>query len=136
MVMPGRRLRRTSVFSMVSFPFGYRRVLSQRRPGASNRKSRRFPERRRKRMELGKLGVWLSQEMLSAKDAQAQARRVEAWGYRTLWHPEAAGRDVMVHAGLVLAHTNSLILATGIANIYGRDPYTCASGQLALAEAS
>jgi probable F420-dependent oxidoreductase len=88
------------------------------------------------RMELGKLGVWLSQEMLSAQAAQEQAWRMEALGYRTLWHPEAMGRDVMVHSALVLSHTNTLNLATGIANIYGRDPFTCANGQRALAEAS
>jgi probable F420-dependent oxidoreductase len=87
-------------------------------------------------MQIGKLGVWLSQEMLTADAAAAQARRIEAWGYGALWHPEALGRNVMVHAGLLLARTTSLVVATGIANIYGRDPLSCAGGQMTLAEAS
>jgi probable F420-dependent oxidoreductase len=87
-------------------------------------------------MHIGKLGVWMSQEMLTAADAAAQARRIEAWGYGTLWQPEAVGRNVLVHSGWLLAHTTSLVVATGIANIYGRDPMACAGAQLALAEAS
>ena len=42
-------------------------------------------------MNIGKLGVWLSQEMLTAADAAAQARRIETWGYGALWQPEAGG---------------------------------------------
>ncbi len=87
-------------------------------------------------MEIGKLGVWMSQEMLTAADAVAQARRVEAWGYKALWQPEAVGRNVLVHSGWLLAHTTSLVVATGIANIYARDPMACAGAQIALAEAS
>lgn len=87
-------------------------------------------------MTIGKLGVWMSQEMLTAADAVAQARRVEAWGYGALWQPEALGRNVLVHSGWILAHTTALTVATGIANIYGRDPMACAGAQLALAEAS
>ena len=87
-------------------------------------------------MNIGKLGVWLSQEMISAADAAAQARRIEAWGYGALWQPEAVGRNVLVHAGLLLANTTSLVVATGIANIYARDPMACAAAQKTLAEAS
>lgn len=87
-------------------------------------------------MDIGKLGVWMSQEGLSAADAAAQAKRIEAWGYKALWQPEAVGRNVLVHSMWLLAHTTKLNIATGIANIYARDPMACASAQLALAEAS
>jgi probable F420-dependent oxidoreductase len=87
-------------------------------------------------MNIGKLGVWLSQEMLTAAEAAAQARRIEAWGYGALWQPEAVGRNVLVHAGFLLAGTTSLVVATGIANIYARDPMACAAAQKTLAEAS
>jgi probable F420-dependent oxidoreductase len=87
-------------------------------------------------MKIGKLGVWLSQEMLTASEAAAQAKRIEAWGYGALWQPEAVGRNVLVHAGLLLANTTSLVVATGIANIYARDPMACAAAQKTLAEAS
>jgi probable F420-dependent oxidoreductase len=87
-------------------------------------------------MDIGKLGVWMSQEGLSAADAATQAKRLEAWGYKTLWQPEAVGRNVLVHSMWLLAHTTKLNIATGIANIYARDPMACATAQLALAEAS
>ena len=87
-------------------------------------------------MQIGKLGVWTSQEMLSAADAAAQARRIETWGYGALWQPEAVGRNVLVHSAWLLAHTSKLVVATGIANIYARDPMACAAAQLTLAEAS
>jgi probable F420-dependent oxidoreductase len=87
-------------------------------------------------MQIGKLGVWMSQETLSAADAVAQAQRIEAWGYGALWQPEAVGRNVLVHSAWLLAHTSRLVVATGIANIYGRDPMACAAAQLTLAEAS
>lgn len=88
-------------------------------------------------MRIGKLGVWTAQTALSAADAAAQARRVEAWGYGALWHPEpASGRNVLAHAGLLLSQTTSLVVATGIASIYARDAITGAAGQLTLAEAS
>ena len=87
-------------------------------------------------MKVGKLGVWASTESMSATDAAAFARRVENWGYGALWLPEAVGRDVLVHASWLLANTDSLIVATGIANIYARDAAAMAAGQLTLAEQS
>src|ERR1700735_187940 len=87
-------------------------------------------------MRIGKLGVWASTENMTAADAAAFAKRVEAWGYSALWLPEAVGRNVLVHSSWLLANTKSLIVATGIANIYARDPMAMAAAQLALAEQS
>ncbi len=73
---------------------------------------------------LGKLGVWSFIDHLTAPDAVAFARQVEDWGYPTLWLPEAVGRDpfaIIVH---LAAHTEQLVFATGIANIYARDAMT------------
>ena len=42
-------------------------------------------------MKLGKLGVWNAMDSMSAADAAAFAKRVEAWGYSALWLPEAGG---------------------------------------------
>jgi probable F420-dependent oxidoreductase len=87
-------------------------------------------------MDIGRLGVWASTESMSAAEAAAFAKRVEAWGYPALWLPEAVGRNVLVHAAWLLANTETLVIATGIANIYARDPMTMAAGQLTLAEQS
>jgi probable F420-dependent oxidoreductase len=87
-------------------------------------------------MKIGKLGVWASTENMTATNAAAFAKRVEAWGYSALWLPEAVGRNVLVHSSWLLANTKSLIVATGIANIYARDPMAMAAAQMALAEQS
>jgi len=87
-------------------------------------------------MKIGKLGVWASLETMSAPDAAAFAKRVETWGYSALWVPEAMGRNVLVHSSWLLANTTRLIVATGIANIYARDPMAMVGAQLALAEQS
>jgi probable F420-dependent oxidoreductase len=87
-------------------------------------------------MELGRLGVWVGMDGMSAAAAAAFARRVEERGYGALWIPEGRGRNALVHASWLLSHCERLIVATGIANIYVRDPMAMASGQRALAEQS
>jgi alkanesulfonate monooxygenase SsuD/methylene tetrahydromethanopterin reductase-like flavin-dependent oxidoreductase (luciferase family) len=57
-------------------------------------------------------------------------------GYRVLWTPEAWGREPFVHGGYLLAKTDQLIYATGIANIWARDPMTMACAAKTLAEAA
>jgi probable F420-dependent oxidoreductase len=75
-------------------------------------------------MNLGKLGVWTHVDHLSARDAAAFAQRAERWGYSAFWIPEAVGRDPFALIGYLAAQTEHMILATGIANIYARDPMT------------
>lgn len=87
-------------------------------------------------MQIGRLGVWASMDGMTAAAAAGFAQRVEGWGYSALWVPESRGRNVLVIAGWLLANTKTLTVATGIANIYARDPQATASGQLALAEQS
>lgn len=87
-------------------------------------------------MELGRLGVWQSTDAMTAVEAADFARRVEAWGYRVLWIPEARGRNALVHSAWLLARTTKLIVATGIANIYGRDAQAMASAAAGLNEQS
>src|SRR5260370_39315406 len=87
-------------------------------------------------MELGKLGVWISMDGMTATAAAAFAKRVEEWGYAALWMPESRGRNALVHSSWLLANTQRLIVATGIANIYARDAMAMANGQRGLAEQS
>src|SRR5262245_3770538 len=87
-------------------------------------------------MKLGKLGVWASLDGMTSADALAFAQRVEQRGFRTLWTPESRGRNVLVNAAWLLAGTSSLIVATGIANIYARDAVATANAQRGLNEQS
>ena len=84
--------------------------------------------------EISGLGVWSWLDALSAPDAGAFARRIEAWGYSALWIPEAVGRDPFALLGYLAANTQKLVLATGIAGIYSRDPMTMRAAQQTVGE--
>jgi probable F420-dependent oxidoreductase len=88
------------------------------------------------KMQIGRLGVWTWLDSLSAPEAADFARRIEAWGYSALWIPEAIGRDPFSLLGYLAANTRTLLLATGIANIYARDPMSMRAIQQTLAELS
>ena len=83
-------------------------------------------------MELGRLGVWIGMDGVSAAAAAAFAERVEERGYGALWIPEGRGRNALVLSSWLLCHTKRLIVATGIASIYARDAMAMAGGQRAL----
>ena len=87
-------------------------------------------------VDIGRIGVWSgvfdAHPMSAVQDACVE---IEAMGYSTVWLPEAVGRDPFVVAGACLAATSTLRLATGIANIYARDPMTTVACQRTLAEA-
>ena len=61
---------------------------------------------------------------------------LEKRGYGALWTPESRGRNVLVNAAWLLAGTSSLVIATGIANIYARDAMATANAQRGLNEQS
>ncbi len=71
--------------------------------------------------DLGKLGVWSFIDTMSSREAVQFVRQLESWGYGTLWVPEAVGRDPFSIISFLAAHTEKLVFATGIANIYARD---------------
>lgn len=83
---------------------------------------------------LGKLGVWTFVDYFPIPDVVKLARQLEQWGYAALWTPEVVGRDPFSQIAYLLAHTEKLVYATGIANIYGRDPLTMNAVQKTLAE--
>ncbi len=87
-------------------------------------------------MEIGRLGVWSILDGMTAGETSAFARKVEGLGYSAMWIAEAVGREPFAHAGYLAAHTQRLIIATGIANIWARDPMTMIAGARTLAELS
>lgn len=87
-------------------------------------------------MDLGKLGVWTWLDHLPAPQAIEFAGRLEEWGYGALWLPEAVGRDPFALIGYLAGQTETLKFATGIANIYARDPMLMRSIRETLGEAT
>jgi probable F420-dependent oxidoreductase len=87
-------------------------------------------------VEPGRYGVFAGP--LNDKPAAIQrdfARRMERLGYGTLWVGEGLGPEVFARSAILLAATEGLVVATGIANIWARDPTAMANGGRTLAEA-
>ena len=80
--------------------------------------------------------MWAALDALTAAQAAGLAKRSEAWGYGALWTPEAFGREVFSSSAWLLANTSTLIVASGIANIYARDAFSAACAQKGLNEQS
>jgi probable F420-dependent oxidoreductase len=70
----------------------------------------------------GTIGVWtFAHETMPAERSGNIAAELESLGFAAMWLPEAWGREAFTNAGLMLAATTSLTVATGIANIWARD---------------
>src|SRR5437588_7958841 len=84
----------------------------------------------------GRIGVFAG--ALSGLPAAVQrevAAEMERLGYGTLWYGESIGRETFVQAAIFLAATSRLVVASGIANIWARDPMAMAAGGRSLVEA-
>ncbi len=89
------------------------------------------------RERLGRVGVWSF--ALQAHGAAAERNavgRYEALGYTSTWFPESIGsKEAFAHAAVLLGGSSRMIVATGIASIYVRDPMAMMNGARTLAEA-
>ncbi len=85
----------------------------------------------------GRVGIW-SGRLQRRPTAQAVDLAAE-WddlGYGALWVPESpAGKDVLTFASILLGATARIALATGIANIWARDPVAMASARKTIGDA-
>lgn len=89
-----------------------------------------------KNFDLGRVGIWTGVlDAVPSAEARRIAAGLEELGFPTLWIPETIGRDPFVSASLLLSATETLRIATGIANIYARDAVTMANTQRTLDEA-
>ncbi|RCG30812.1 TIGR03620 family F420-dependent LLM class oxidoreductase [Sphaerisporangium album] len=87
---------------------------------------------------LGQVGVWLSLPCFhSAETGRRIAATIEQLGYGALWVGELpGGKEALTNCANLLSGTDSLMVATGIANIWARDAAAAVAGSNALAEAS
>ncbi|MEX2481621.1 MAG: TIGR03620 family F420-dependent LLM class oxidoreductase [Gammaproteobacteria bacterium] len=79
-------------------------------------------------MKFGKYGVFTFTDPLDGTQLAELAERVEALGYAALWYPEAFNYETFALGGYLLEHSRKLIVASGIANIYARDPAASVMG--------
>src|SRR5258705_3512881 len=89
------------------------------------------------RDRIGRVGVWLGPIGLApAKDERAAIARIEELGYSVAWFGEGpANREALSHGALLLAASQRLLVATGIANIWARDAAAAINGANTLNEA-
>jgi probable F420-dependent oxidoreductase len=87
-------------------------------------------------MDIGKIGVWFFLDAMTAAESVEFARSAEKLGYGALWIPEAVGREPFAHSAYLAAHTEKIVFATGIANIWARDPITMSAASQTVAELS
>src|ERR1700732_1149289 len=87
-------------------------------------------------MDIPKYGVWFFFDGMTAVESAEFARGVEKLRYGALWIPEAVGGEPFAHAPSLPARTERLVFATGIANIYARDPLTMSAASKTVAELS
>jgi probable F420-dependent oxidoreductase len=87
-------------------------------------------------LSLGRIGLWtFALEELGVPRLRETAAELEELGYGTLWFGEAFGREALTQATMLLGATSRMVVATGIACVYGRDPVTMAQAQRTLAGA-
>jgi probable F420-dependent oxidoreductase len=69
-------------------------------------------------------------------DEPPAIRRIEELGYGSVWTGEViGGKEAFAHASLALAATSSIIVGTGIANVWARHPATMEAGGATIAAA-
>jgi probable F420-dependent oxidoreductase len=79
------------------------------------------------------VGIWtFAHETLPPGRSGEIGTEIESLGYAALWIPEAWGREAFSSAQLQLNATSTLVVATGIANIWARDAVAAASASKTL----
>jgi probable F420-dependent oxidoreductase len=87
-------------------------------------------------MHLGRVGIWTFQlDSLPQAQAQEHVVELEELGYGAVWIPEAVGREALTASALLLSGSARIVVATGIASIWARDPMAMSGAHKTLTEA-
>ena len=85
-------------------------------------------------MNLRTPGVFALTDSMTAAQLTALVKKVDKLGYSAFWFPEAFGRDPFTLAAHILTVTDKLVVGTGIANVWKREPITMIDAARTLAE--
>jgi probable F420-dependent oxidoreductase len=86
--------------------------------------------------QLGRVGLWTRHlDIQPAGRVRSTVAELEELGWGSLWSWEVFGREALTNAGLLLSATQRMVVGTGIASIWARDPVAMAAAQRTLAEA-
>ncbi len=87
---------------------------------------------------IKQVGVWLGMDFCArpASEEREVIAELEELGYGALWFGEGhLVKEAFSHAALLLAASRRIVVATGIATIWGRDPLAMSTAGKTLAEA-
>ncbi|TAK69394.1 MAG: LLM class F420-dependent oxidoreductase [Actinomycetota bacterium] len=83
---------------------------------------------------LGRIGIWSAVldrvEVSQTRDLVAE---LDETGWHALWFGESTGRESMANSAMLLGASQRLVIGTGIASIYARDPMAANGGSRLLA---
>src|SRR5579862_708885 len=88
------------------------------------------PRTYRMRVDLGTIGVWTTYRAIGAENAGEAARLVEELGFGTFW---LGGSPRLSSVRPLLEATETLVVATGIVNVWAYDPAELAAEYVSLA---
>jgi len=87
-------------------------------------------------LSMNHIGLWdYHLNYHPANEVRAWVAELEKLGVGSIWVGEASFREPLTLAGILLAETSEVTVATGIANIWARDPHAMTAAQITLCEA-
>ncbi len=80
-------------------------------------------------MQLGRVGVWTSYlGGMPHAAVRPVVAAIEDLGFRAIWYPESVTKEALAQAALLLAAGRHIVVASGIASIWARDPAAMHTG--------
>src|SRR6478735_3715138 len=87
-------------------------------------------------MDIGRIGIWtFTLDLVPSTRSIELVDELDELGFGAVWVPEAVGREAFTSASLLLQGGTDIVVATGIAGIYGRDAMTANAAHRTLTEA-
>jgi probable F420-dependent oxidoreductase len=101
-----------------------------------DREGQNTTDRRALAEQLGRVGLWTRQlDVQPAKQVREAIAELEELGWGSLWFWEVFGREALTSGALLLGATQRMVIASGIANVWARDPVAMAAAGRTLVEA-
>ena len=87
-------------------------------------------------MDIGRIGIWtFTLDLVPSAQGVEHVDELDELGFGAIWIPEAVGREAFTSAALLLRGGTDIVVATGIASIYGRDAMTAGAAHRTVTEA-
>lgn len=85
---------------------------------------------------VGRIGIWtFTLDLVPSSQGTEHVDELDELGYGALWVPEAVGREAFTSAALLLRGGTDIVVATGIASIWARDPMAAGAAHRTVTEA-